>query len=584
MIEIKIIISTLLITVLTTISYSQGSSEYIAVDDYQRKIAKSEKISTVPELNDSVIEISDVKYYIEPTNYDITFETKPIKPAKIKIKQPLSKLYNGYVKIGLGTYTRPFLDAYYSSNRSKKKSWGVNAKHYSSLTNLKGVGTNLFSDNKFGGYYKHFFKKITLHNKLYYERNKYHYYGFNISDTLIPENYRNSKDSTMQVYQNVNYSASIRSINKDSSKISYIANLDYYYLYGKTKLSENNVGINSNIYKYIGREEVGADISLYINNLKQPTLNIINPSSTQTETNSYTKYANTVFKLNPFIKTRRGDFLAKVGAGVHMEVTSQTRFFFYPNLSASYSLFNDIFVPYAGIDGNLIHNNFNSFRKENPYVLENISTIYLNKNVGFRNTNQRINFYGGIKGSISSRLSFNFKAQYQKLGNLAMFVNDTLYSYENKFNIKYDSIDKTTLSAQLGYYLDEKIKIFLEGNYYNYSTLVEEYAWSMPNYELSIMGIYDLADKIIARLNVKLVGNRKTYSLNTIEGLTPESNGKYIIELKPYIDANLGVEYRYNKRLSAFLDVNNIVGKKYQQWLEYPVYTINVLGGVTYSF
>ncbi len=563
--------------------FSQGgSNEHVAVDDLQRKITRSEKVNTAPQLNDSVIELPDVKFYIEPSYHEVTFDTKPIKAAKLKVKEPLGKLYNGYVKAGLGTYTMPFLDAYYNSNRSKTKSWGVNLKHHSSLTNLKNVGTNLFSDNEVGVFYKRFLKNYTFDNRLNYERNKFHYYGFESADTLIPESYRTNSDTTRQVYQQISYSAQLKSMHNDSAQVSHTTKVDYYHLNGITGLAENNFGIKTNIFKYLGREEVGADASLFINHLKQPIFSPI--SSVVISPDAETKYGNTVFKLNPFIKTRRGNLLAKVGVGIHTEITSVARFFFYPDLNVSYSLFNNIFVPYAGIGGGMQQNSFNKFRRVNPFVLENIATNYLTETVGFKNTNQRINLYGGFKGSISSAISFNLKAQFEKLDNFAMFVNDTLYSYENKFNVEYDTIDKTTISAQVGYHLQEKIKLFFKGEVYNYSMLTEEFAWNMPDFEISLLGVYDLADKIIARANLRLVGNRKVYSLNPIEGVTPTSEGKYITDLKPFFDANLGVEYRYNKRLSAFLDINNIVGKKYQRWLNVPVYSFNLLGGVTYSF
>lgn len=582
--KIKINIVSVVIVISTTLTaFGQGNNnEHIAVDDYQRTITKSDKVNTAPQLNDSVIELPDVKYYIEPTYHEVTFETLPIKAAKLKVTEPLDKLYSGYVKAGLGTYTMPFLDAYYGSQRSKTMSWGVNIKHHSSLTNLKNVGTNLFSDNEAGVFYKRLFKKYTFDNRLNYERNKYHYYGFSNADTLIPESYRTNSDTTRQVYQTISYSAKLKSMHKDSSQISHTTNLAYYYLNGASGISENNIGIKSNIFKYIGKEEIGADVSLVINHLKQPIFSPV--SSIVLAPDSETKYGNTVFKFNPFIKTRRGNLLAKVGAGIHSEITSAARFFFYPDLSASYSLFNNIFVPYAGITGGMQQNSFNTFRKVNPFVLESISTTYLKKTVGYKNTNQRINLYGGFKGSVTSSISFNLKAQFEKLDNFAMYVNDTMYSYENKFDVAYDSIDKTTLSAQIGYHFQEKIKVFLKGEYYNYSMLTQEYAWNMPDFEVSLLGVYDLADKIVARANFRLVGNRKTYSLNPVENVIANTSGKYITTLKPYFDASLGVEYRYNKRLSAFIDFNNIAGKRYQRWSEYPVYSFNLLGGITYSF
>jgi outer membrane receptor protein involved in Fe transport len=55
-------------------------------------------------------------------------------------------------------------------------------------------------------------------------------------------------------------------------------------------------------------------------------------------------------------------------------------------------------------------------------------------------------------------------------------------------------------------------------------------------------------------------------------------------KLKGYVDLNLGAEYRYNKRLGMFLDINNIAATRYFRYVNYPVYRLNVLAGVSYSF
>ena len=105
----------------------------------------------------------------------------------------------------------------------------------------------------------------------------------------------------------------------------------------------------------------------------------------------------------------------------------------------------------------------------------------------------------------------------------------------------------------------------------------------MPEWKFTLLGVYDLADKILVRANVFVVGNRKAYSFEEIEGVTPE-NDRYVFDLKPFVDLNLGFEYSYNKKISAFVDFNNMVGKKYQRWNNVPVQSFNVLGGVTFSF
>ena len=64
----------------------------------------------------------------------------------------------------------------------------------------------------------------------------------------------------------------------------------------------------------------------------------------------------------------------------------------------------------------------------------------------------------------------------------------------------------------------------------------------------------------------------------------PMYDGTVYTKLKPYFDANLGVEYRYSKQLSAFINFNNIGAAQYFQWYNYPSYRLQVLGGLTYSF
>jgi hypothetical protein len=55
-------------------------------------------------------------------------------------------------------------------------------------------------------------------------------------------------------------------------------------------------------------------------------------------------------------------------------------------------------------------------------------------------------------------------------------------------------------------------------------------------------------------------------------------------EMDPFTDLNLGIDYRYNKSFSAFVQFNNIANNRYQRFYAYPVYGINVLGGFTFTF
>jgi outer membrane receptor protein involved in Fe transport len=50
------------------------------------------------------------------------------------------------------------------------------------------------------------------------------------------------------------------------------------------------------------------------------------------------------------------------------------------------------------------------------------------------------------------------------------------------------------------------------------------------------------------------------------------------------VDLNLRGDYRFSENLSIFALGNNLLGRKYERFLNYPMKGINVLAGVTYDF
>ena len=53
--------------------------------------------------------------------------------------------------------------------------------------------------------------------------------------------------------------------------------------------------------------------------------------------------------------------------------------------------------------------------------------------------------------------------------------------------------------------------------------------------------------------------------------------------LKAYVDLNIGLEYRYTKILSGFINFNNILGSRNYTWNQYPAMRFNVMFGFTYA-
>ena len=73
-------------------------------------------------------------------------------------------------------------------------------------------------------------------------------------------------------------------------------------------------------------------------------------------------------------------------------------------------------------------------------------------------------------------------------------------------------------------------------------------------------------------------------TLNTVTTSNTIATVEDSKELDGVFDINLNFEYRYTKKLSAFIQLNNITSSPYKKWDDYPTQRFGVLGGLTYSF
>ena len=106
--------------------------------------------------------------------------------------------------------------------------------------------------------------------------------------------------------------------------------------------------------------------------------------------------------------------------------------------------------------------------------------------------------------------------------------------------------------------------------------------WFLPNFKGGLTAFYDLKDKIIVKADFYYYTSQKAKSYNPTDKNL--GFGVYEKTIPGIFDGNLGLEYRYTKKLSIFLNVNNIASQKYYHWNNYPSQSINILGGFTYSF
>ncbi len=528
----------------------------ITVKPYDPVLSDAFKIKEHPTIQDTDKVIPKLTYTFINKQVPVDFQVENILPAKIK-GEPLVKLYRGYAKVGFGSQTTPLAELYFNSQRSKEYSYGFFGKHQSS-SGISNIDYSEYSDNHLSLFGKRFLKEFTLYSKLNVDRNVVHYYGF--PEKIKPE-ITNGKELKQRLTK-LSANAGLTRNFTDSAQFDYNFDINYHHIFDIYNAEENNIRLDGSLSKYHKRELYAIDAEVNYNNL-----------------NNVVDFGNTLMVgLRPYIKTSAKSWQFKVGLGLYVnQADSVSKFHFYPEAEFKYNVIENIIIPYVGIKGGILANNLNSYFTENPFI--NTKTLAV------ANTNQKYNIYIGIRGSLSKHVTFNTSFSKQKLETMPLYVKDFSNVLENQFSVLYDTVGLNQISGELAYQKLEKLKIIVRGDYFAYSPGNELKAWHKPDMKISLSGIYDLGDKIIVRTDLFFINKQYAKAFNTVT----DASGVIVTteeakELKGVFDANLGVEYRYTKKLSAFINFNNIGAVRYQKFEDYPTQRFNVLGGLTYSF
>lgn len=515
----------------------------------------------------------DTVYTLLPKRPAVTVTADPISPARIKVREPLDPLYHGYVAGGAGTFQAPFLEAMYTSTRKRDLSYGVKYRHLSANRGIREVAFSGFSQNELAAWGKKIFRKHSIESKASFNRDVYHYYGFDPQDTDI------AKGDIRQRFELFSLNNKWKSYYSDSSKVNHDIDLNVYNLNDRRGAGEFGIFAGGELHAFRGDQfytmRTGLDIISYSSDGVEPFAYMpANGEALPAETDART--ANGILYAVPQILLRKGNLSAAVGMGIYLQVENTGRFHAFPDAEVSYSLFDNILVPYAGITGSVNRVGYRTLTTANPWVLNSLDV---------QNSVTKYNVFGGIKGTVSDEVSFNTRVSYIQTDNMPLFVNDVIFSTENRFNVLYDNIATFSMLGEMTYALNEKWGATASVELLSYDTDREAQAWHLPSHRISLGGTYNLFDKLTAGLTLTWIGTRQAKSLLPVPGteVLPEA-GFIPVELDAYLDLSLSAEYRYTARLSAFVEAHNLAGANYDIYYRFPAQRLFVLGGARYLF
>jgi hypothetical protein len=151
----------------------------------------------------------------------------------------------------------------------------------------------------------------------------------------------------------------------------------------------------------------------------------------------------------------------------------------------------------------------------------------------------------------------------------------------NHFIVVPDDAEVLNLHSELSGALTKKLTFNTSANIYKYTLSENEFAWNRPNWDGRIGFQYNLRNKILAGIEMTLLGSRKLMVSQSPTGwmtLTPS-----VIEKPMHVNLGISLEYRYTKILSFWFRINNISLERYYEWAYYPSQMFTMMAGFSYS-
>ena len=578
----------------TVLAQEDLNRQLILVRPYEPSVTDAQKITTLPNLRDSFTLKPAFEYSIRSQRIDTRFDVSPITPARLQ-PLPQPKLYHAYIKLGAGTIPNALGEFALNTVRNKDYAAGALFKFNGASGNVKldndekvYAGYSVVSAKIFGQ--KFFHNNSILYGELGASRQTAYNYGYDtkaLYESGAPIDTSFIKGDIIKRYFFADASIGIRSSHFKTEQLNYDVQLGY-------KLAHNTLDdiylphynkpdFTPSTYGYAKFNENAFNLKAQLdNNMFGSNVNF----DLYTRSHAFDSLCNNfAIDLNPWFMLDNDSIRLQVGMRVaaYREGDGNMQYRIFPKMEFQFTLLKDIFIPFVGIDGYLYPNTYRDMVTENPFITPGLSVPI---------SNTKLQIYAGLKGTLTTKLSYYLRADFSTSEKECFFVNDTSYSrMQNYFTVVTDDMNTFSFKGELYFNPVESLDLGLKATWYKYQPSNEEYAWHKPEHTIEFLAKYNLRNKIIVNFDLMSIGKRyakKFYNLDPEQkpGPDPEPESEPInmfYTLNSVLNFNLGVEYRYTKSFSIFMKINNISGSRYERWNFYPSQRFNLMGGFTYS-
>jgi len=536
------------------------NKEVQVVKPYTPIISDAFKVRFMPDLNDTIQVPTRFDYYITPVTGPVSFRVRNLESVILR-PEPRQKLQHSYVRLGLGNYWTPYGELDINTTESQKSSLGINMKHISSQGRIKMADDRLvysgYADNLVKLYGAQYFRSSTLTGDVHFKEDHHTLYGYStdtLSDgTLVtPYHLRVKSNDSLPERRFIVLGTNVSLKADERSRKGFLYQLDATYNFLVDDLNEMEHGANvdfnfSQEFKSVSfGAEIGGDYYYRIRSIDSLGFGLAN--------------------LDPWIGFKWKYLNLVAGPKIAMD-RNASQFYFYPKLLVEINITNMV-VPYLGLNGYYEDHSLLKISRANPYIVNDLDVTA---------TNHRFIAFGGLRGRFRPKIAFNLYLNWEDVDNWHFFVPDVSIPKRNQFDIVYDNGSLLQAGGELSLRQSKNLSFILKGNYYNYQLDNLAAAWHKPIWDGTFTTTYIWNEKLFLQADLYLFGKQYAPSVDLVKyGPT--------MELDPMIDLNFSAEYRFNKALSVFARVNNILSDNYYVWQNYPVQGINFLGGLSWSF
>ncbi len=525
------------------------------------------KISDNPSIFDTSFAIPDLKYEIMNNVFSTKYNVEEIKAAKVK-GEPISMLYNGNIKAGMGTYLTPYFEGLYSETRNKSLLYAIHARHYSSHWSIKDYAKNHFADNDINIYGKKIWNKFFVDAKAYYNNSINYYYGFN-NDSIKLDNsdFRTS-------WHNVGFKANYESLFRNEDALNHKLSFGIENIFGKWGSNELTARLDAEASKRFelfdkDKQLLGLELS-YLHSLSNFDVSILNAAPYFSKdvipllfiTNPTQTYNTGLVSIRPYFDFKVNKFQLHTAVDFVTEFGQEKDFYIYPTAIIYFPLMPKKIYFEGGLTGNLERISLNTIRIDNPYISPFLSI----------KTTSNYKLFAKLSSTFSNKLGINLEAGLQNFSNLHFYELEPFAEYNNMFNIVYDDAVRYYLKAHLEYNIIKVFSLNLDAEFQSYKMDLLDFAYYKPTFTTSLSLQYIAANKLIFDLMPQFKSGMKAMYLGEEK------------KLDPIIDINLSINYKYSDQLSLFVKLNNLAFQRYQEYYNFPSQKFMGMIGASFSF